>query len=347
MAAGIAGGFFHLDVAARMNMNTSRLAVCWLVMAASVAQAAEALPKLKLEPMITVSGISSGGYMATQFHLAHAEQVSGVGIIAGGPYGCAENSLGTALGRCVGKADANLDIGQLVQRAKKRAEAGELAPSAQWRTAKVWLFHGSADTTVASLVSDQLAQFYRALVPAEQLRYVTDVRAGHAMPTRSSGNACTSSESPFINACQYDAAGELLKFLLGKLNAPAEARTGAMQPFDQEVYAPGGELTLADEGYLYVPKTCETERCRLHVVFHGCQQNVASIREKFVQEAGYNEWADSNRLVILYPQTKSSMLPLNPKGCWDWWGYTGAEYDTRSGNQIATVAAMIEALRMK
>jgi len=41
-----------------------------------------------------------------------------------------------------------------------------------------------------------------------------------------------------------------------------------------------------------------------------------------VKETGLNEVAEANDIIILYPQArKSSTLPMNPKGCWDWWGY--------------------------
>ena len=39
----------------------------------------------------SVSGISSGAYMAGQFQIAHSRLVTGAAIIAGGPYGCAES----------------------------------------------------------------------------------------------------------------------------------------------------------------------------------------------------------------------------------------------------------------
>ena len=39
---------------------------------------------------VTVSGLSSGGFFAHQFHVAHSSLVTGAGIIAGGPYGCVE-----------------------------------------------------------------------------------------------------------------------------------------------------------------------------------------------------------------------------------------------------------------
>ena len=43
----------------------------------------------------------------------------------------------------------------------------------------------------------------------------------------------------------------------------------------------------------------------------------------------------------MYPQIEKSLF--NPKGCWDWWGYTGEDYDIRSGSQVAGVAALIDA----
>src|SRR5690554_7884399 len=53
---------------------------------------------------VTVSGISSGAYMAQQFHTAYSETVSGVGIVAGGPYYCAQNSAFLALNSCMSVA---------------------------------------------------------------------------------------------------------------------------------------------------------------------------------------------------------------------------------------------------
>ncbi|MHB8564269.1 MAG: hypothetical protein ACYDDA_10075 [Acidiferrobacteraceae bacterium] len=40
----------------------------------------------------------------------------------------------------------------------------------------------------------------------------------------------------------------------------------------------------------------------------------------------FDQYADTNNMIVLYPQTTSSYLG-NPYGCWDWWGYLSA-YDT-------------------
>ena len=103
---------------------------------------------------------------------------------------------------------------------------------------------------------------------------------------------------------------------------------------------------MDETGFVYVPKTCESERCRVHVAFHGCRQGVADVGERFVREAGYNRWADTNRLIVLYPQAikRYSPFTFNPRGCWDWWGYTDAAYHTKAGAQVSAVKAMLERL---
>ena len=60
---------------------------------ASEALAADALPKLGADLAATsVSGLSSGAYMAGQIEVAHAKDIVGAGIVAGGPYACAESA---------------------------------------------------------------------------------------------------------------------------------------------------------------------------------------------------------------------------------------------------------------
>ena len=68
------------------------------------------------------------------------------------------------------------------------------------------------------------------------------------------------------------------------------------------------------------------------------------VGEAFVRDAGYNRGADAASMVVLYPQVSASLVPLNPKGCWDWWGYTGADYDLRAGAQLQFLARILAAL---
>ena len=87
-------------------MNPSRPLKAWLA-AAWLASACTAhgtpLPQLVIDPaQTTVSGLSSGGFMAVQLHVAYSATFrKGAGIIAGGPFYCAEGSVLNATGRCM------------------------------------------------------------------------------------------------------------------------------------------------------------------------------------------------------------------------------------------------------
>lgn len=305
--------------------------------ACSPGQVAADLPLLKLDASrTTVSGLSSGAYMATQVHMAFSDHIAGVALLAGGPYACAEGDLETALTKCLSPAaDKMPDIAHLASIARARAADGSIASLDGLAGDRVFVMHGALDTTVAEGISASSAELYKMLGGAV---VVTDMSRAiaHTFPTLAAGSACDHSETPFIGACGFDGAGEVLAQLDTAEPGVAEVATGELRTFNQNAYLPDDkDALLADVGYIYIPKACsEGETCGLHIAFHGCQQNAAAVGEALVSQAGYNRWADARRLVVLYPQTRASYAPLNPKACWDWWGYSGSDYDTRKGVQL-------------
>ncbi len=338
-----------------------RLALAaFLAVACARSLAADPLPALGADARgVTVSGVSSGGYMAVQFHVAHSSVVTGAGAIAGGPYYCAHGSVWTAWYNCMQpSAWAPLPpAAALKAQAESLARAGRVDAVSNLASARVWLFSGTNDRIVLPEVVARLADFYLSFAtPALDVRTVSDRPAGHAMVTANAGNACDSTTPPYINNCGYDAAGRLLAHLLGPLVPPSGSPGGRLLGFDQNPFASGDAyaISMADEGYVYVPMACEAGGCRVHVAFHGCRQGAEEIGERFVREAGYNRWADTNRLIVLYPQIVARYgwsfgrwsFVMNPRGCWDWWGYTGPDYPTKAGAQIRAVKAMLERLAM-
>jgi poly(3-hydroxybutyrate) depolymerase len=323
---------------------------------AGAGAAAGRLPAFATERTVTVSGVSSGAYMAVQFHVAHSATVRGAGAIAGGPYDCAQGSAWTALGGCMEPRPWSPlpEPAALARIARSLAAAGAIDPLERLAKSRVWLFSGTSDETVSSEVVEATRRFYLTVAPDADVALENGVPAGHGMVTDGAGNACSTTRTPFIVDCGYDAAGILLKHLLGALAAPAARLSGRVIEFDQKEFADGAPaaISLADSGYAYVPAACARLRCRVHVVFHGCRQSAAIIGERFVREAGYNRWAESNRLIVLYPQTiprygfgvGALNFVLNPRACWDWWGYTDSRYATKRGAQIRVVQAMVERL---
>lgn len=331
-----------------MNLKATVILSVGLGTLLSVANAASveetALPTLQLVPQITLSGLSSGGYMAAQYHLAHAEQVSGAAILAAGPIYCAQNSLSTALGHCFNKPESSPDIAAIQQYLDKQQQDGNLASSKQLQNDKVWILNGSKDTTVLPTLGQLLAQQYQHFVSKNNIQLITDKAFAHTFPTdRAELGSCDSSESPFIANCNYDAAGSFLTYLLTEIKPKVATTTGNLVSFNQHQLSDAARQSLAETGYAYIPQSCASgESCRLHVSFHGCKQNAEFVDQAYVTNTDLNNYADSNNLVILYPQTTKSMF--NPNACWDWWGYSGDNYATREGVQIIAVNDMVDSL---
>ena len=289
---------------------------------------------------ISVSGLSSGAHMATQLHLAHSRLFRGAAILSGGPYYCAEGSLNRGIGPCLKGGD--IPVNRFVAYARDMEAAGKIDALANLADDKVWIFHGALDDVVDVALTRATSDFYGQLMPPDSVTSVEDIQAVHGLPTVETGWDCDSFTTPFLTACAYDAAGNWLSAIYGELDDPVDA-VGELRTIPQ-TGAAGAEML--DEAYLYVPNACaEGESCGIHVAVHGCSQSSEYVADAFASGSGINEWAESNRLLVLYPQVASSrMAPMNPYGCWDWWGYTNEDYANQSGPQLAVIKEMLDRL---
>jgi hypothetical protein len=329
---------------------------------------------------VTVSGLSSGGFFAHQFHIAFSSLVKGVGIVAGGPYGCVEDipnpwwpfrtvpldRVSAAVVACThyygdryyGLRPSPPAAEGSLRLVREAANQGLIDNPSNLAKSRVWLFHGKSDGIIPLPVMETLRRLYSRLEVREpNLQFDqnhTGSAANHGMPvSRFAGESkfpvrdCGQHVPPFVIQCGYEAAEMLLRHLYPDDFKPASDdphRDGSLVAFDQSEFfnAADESVSLHGVGYLYVPASCAAEQCRLHVAFHGCNQNVDSVYDDFIRDAGYDRWAASNRIVVLYPQTKASAG--NPNRCWDFWGYSGSKYYTRNGPQMRAVKAMIDRL---
>lgn len=323
--------------------------------ASSTAFAAVALPQLVIDKaQITVSGLSSGGFLAHQLGVAHSSTFSGVGVFAGGPYMCAGHANYTA---CMYNASISSAALSTMQADINNWSGTAIDAKANIAAQKVFLFVGNSDFTVGP--NPMLAlqtQYQNNGVSTANLQFVRRDSTAHVFPTdfdATGNNACSSSASPYISNCGYDGAKAVLSQFYGTLNARNNAPAAANYiEFDQTAFTtnPG----VAPTGWLYVPADCAAgASCRLHVALHGCQQNVATIGDKFLKSTGYTRWADTNRIVVLFPQTRvdstsrataASGSLANPNGCWDWIGWYGSNFAQRAGTQVAAIKAMVDRL---
>ena len=337
---------------------------------------------LEISPAsVTVSGLSSGAFFAHQFHIAYSSRISGAGIVAGGPYGCVDiisnpfwpfarlDRLSAALVGCTHYLGSRYwglspnppeaeDVFALIQTAYR---SGEIDDPQNLADDRVWLFRGAQDDVVPATVAQSLTELYQSLrIKGEALKVMNDDPVpvvSHGMPvgagfdSRFPARSCGEHLPPFIIQCGFSAAQLILDHLYADLPPvePLDAhQNGKLSAYDQsDFFTESSTSSLSPVGYIYIPTTCLSKECRLHIAFHGCRQNVDAqgdqrVHDDFIRDAGYNSWAAANRTVVLYPQV--TQTSKNPNACWDFWGYSGTEWRSRDGLQMRAVDAMLEHL---
>jgi hypothetical protein len=176
---------------------------------------------------------------------------------------------------------------------------------------------------------------------------------------------------PPINSCNYDMAGELLRWILGEENVQprsiAQRVVAAnLLQVNQSNYLPQNtslaQAQVDEIGFMYIPVKCrkmgfllsKAHRtmanpnaiaqwwrewpCGVHVHYHPCGGSWHSVSTSYMLQNALPDYAETNDMVIVYPQT------ADQGGCWDWWGATGADFDTREGLQMGVVVNMIMGL---
>jgi hypothetical protein len=311
-----------------------------LAAAAGPARAASALPRLSITS-VYVAGVSSGGFMATQLQVAYSGSIEGAGIIAAGPYDCGQGNV-IDFATC----DIGASLPVLEQQAVTWAAQGKIDPVSDLAAKPVYVYHGTLDPVVSDLVSGAGVGFYQHF--GANVEYHNWDPAGHGWPTPDGVVACPLTSPPFLINCGDDPEGEMLAHWLGHVTRPdAGPPDGTLTSFSQSRYAPGGSapaLSMDNTGLLYTPPSCASGTpCTLVIALHGCLGGQYLLGREFPELANLDSYADTNNLVVMYPQAIA--VPVNPEGCWDWWGYDGPDFAVKSAPQLATIMNMVSALR--
>jgi len=334
----------------------------------------------------SISGLSSGAFMTVQLHLARSASFAGAGIIAGGPFRCAEtyqpsglvtpedSRIENSLYICMNPLTPQTgpDARRLVAMARDTAEAGLIDDIANLADDRLYIFTGSEDDVVYSDVVARTRQFYEMLgVPQQNITYRDDLPAGHSIITDNPEDSDLElNQPPYINNGGFMQSHDILRHIYGDLKAPAEQLTGKLLCFDQREFlgtdAPWA--SMSHYGYAYIPSRVlagSVKEPRVHIALHGCKQgynytdyvngradtaNQPPYGNRYITTTGYNHIAESNDIIVLYPQaegTDNGQIQ-NPDGCWDWWGYSNKDenspYYSRDAVQIKAIHAMLDRL---
>jgi hypothetical protein len=117
-----------------------------------------------------------------------------------------------------------------------------------------------------------------------------------------SQNESNIATSNIANLDNHDLVGGILQHIYGTLNPKNTGKlSGTLKPFDQREFASPAspaDYSMADIGFVYIPASCEQQqRCRVHIVLH--EEGAGP----YIHHYTYLQWADTNNLIILFPQT--------------------------------------------
>ncbi|CAF1034429.1 unnamed protein product [Rotaria sp. Silwood1] len=330
------------------------MSISFIFFLISCCYAAEKLSSYNVDPSETsVSGISSGAYFATQIQVAFSASIKGAGIVAGGPYNCGGQMSYTS---CMYTSSPS--ITQSISNTKSWS-GNKIDDVENLAKHKVYMISGTSDSTVGVSVMTQLYKYYVTegqFIPSANVVFKKELNSAHTFPTdfdSTGNNGCGSTSSPYISNCGFDGAGAILEHIYGSLNPRNNGvLSGKFIEFDQgEFIADARSNGMSTTAWIYIPKSCtDGVTCKLHIAYHGCLQGYEKIGDKFVKNTGYNRWADTNNMIVLYPQTVATntinmgggaSLP-NANGCWDWIGWYGSDFSVKSGKQSTAMKKMID-----
>lgn len=282
----------------------------------------------------SVSGFSSGAFMAMQLHLAHSQLISGIGMVAGGPYHCSKSTFPKSA--CT-KFPLLINTTELIEYAKSQEILKNIDALSNIKNSKIFLQSGTKDTIVHQGASKKVQEFYNKL--GGELKAIYDIPSHHTFLTDSYGNPCWFYGKPYISDCGFDTAGEILSHIYGKLNARTVPFEENLLEFSQVTFG-SDQAGMSDTGYIYVPSICKLKNlCRIHIFLHGCGMNSDYISDALTRHSGYNSWAESNNIIIIYPQA-ARHHPLNPGACWDALGGQDSSFSIKSGLQVNLIYKM-------
>ena len=328
--------------------------------AASAAAAVVRLARYQIDPAkIFVAGISSGGFAAVQMHVAHSSTFKGAAIYAGGVYWCAgPDGAAGALANCGGEtlptnqASYNSTLAASEAYLDAQSSLGTIDRATNLKGQPVYLWSGTQDTVVNPREMADLNSEYQHY--GANVRFDNSFPAAHGWESPDGELPCGTLGSPYMvncsaNGAAYDSVKTWLTMFLGRLNPRNNGKlSGSLSTFDQTEFGASPNVSMSSTGKVFVPKACaQGKTCGFVLALHGCLQEASLIGNRWVAEAGINQWADTNNIVVVYPDTIASSAPgpTNPNACFDWWGYSNQydpNYALKNGAQMSVLYAMVQ-----
>lgn len=298
---------------------------------------------------VYVAGFSSGGFMAAQMHVAFSNTFKGAAIYAGAVYWCVEDGGFVVYRQLCLYTLWHPHISHLADSERyldKQSKKRSIDSERNLRGQPVYLWSGTKDTLVAQAEMNDVEAEYQHY--GAKVTYDNWSAAQHGWESPDGEHSCQGWGLPWTIKCNqgsqvYDSEKTWLTMFLGTLMARNNGSlNGTLINFDQTEFGASYSNSMDTNGYVYVPQACaQGDQCSLVLVLHGCDMVQAKIGTKFITEGGVLPWADSNKVIVLYPFLVEN-ASINPVACWDVWGYLGSNYALRSATQMSIVHSMVQ-----
>ena len=294
----------------------------------SAAQDIENLSSYNIDKtQTTISGFSSGAMLSMQMHVAMSKDIKGAGMFAPYPYGCTQG-LGSLIEQCSNGTLIDLDV--LEAQAEELEDEDRIDSLENIQNSKVYVQGSASDDVIFLEASQKTAELYERFGADIKTEFALDT--GHMLPT--------------VDAINYNGAQIVLEHLLGDLKDGVDAKAENFHYIDQSDFFADG-TSMDDIAVVYVPSTCAAgDGCILHIHLHPCGGGIQWQGTTYFTTSGFNEVAEANNIIVLYPQVVSQS-PENPLACYDMWGYNSdsdepLNYITKEGKQIKGIWKMVK-----
>lgn len=281
------------------------------------------------------------------------------------------NPLYRALTMCMNQPQFNLMSQQIwglaFDQMKVFAKENKIDPLVNIKNQKYLLYHGAKDQVVDPQMQGQI-EIVKKYFGNTNIKVISHPEGGHNFPSKKMTSLkCNQEFPPYVGSCGLDLATEIINYFYPEFDQKLYD-VGSIRTYVVSQDTPGRPDSIAPYGYVVASDYCmkSPKNCKVHVSFHGCkmtdyfdeklqtdfenqvgrtginyqpdenQRELSFNLKSFVGLSGFKEAIKNKPIIVVFPQTQISQInyPLNPSGCWDWYGWTGRDYAFKTGTEI-------------
>lgn len=106
----------------------------------------------------------------------------------------------------------------LISKTNQFAALNYIDATSNLKNGRVYIYSGSKDTTVKTVVVQMGEDFFKNYTSASQIKTVYTIPSVHGHITDNYGSACGTTDKAYINNCNYNQVHDMFDFLYPQLN---------------------------------------------------------------------------------------------------------------------------------